>query len=424
MAEFKDREHYIPLRQSDLLSLLCKDIGNDRAAVESLKELEKLLSATFHYEYFKLLNDLKDQYAPFDPDAVTKKIEPVSDGAERSQRVEALYEQFVYLMERANFKRLTLDEMKQLTKEVSDWGLNMYVDFSMFEKLEIFVRGDTTGTRHIRRWYSFWKQEEVHLPIYKRMVIFAKMKPHPNLPAQIDTNAVFLKVFKDIPKMDMEMLLPGASMGMPAFDRAKLGISIVGGGAWVLYSIFGKLPDFVEGFGFGFLVGLFGPLTALAGFGWRQWAGYQNSRTVFSLRLTQSLYYQTLGTNLSVLFHLLDEAEEQECREALLAYYYLWRRASPDGWTALHLDDYVELDLERLADLKVDFEIDDALAKLERLKLVTKTGDRYKAVPMEKALETLDYAWDNYFKYNLAGTQSADLDGSTRHAASISGASK
>ena len=50
--------------------------------------------------------------------------------------------------------------------------------------------------------------------------------------------------------------------------------------------------------------------------------------------------------------------------------------------------------------LKVDFEIDDALAKLEKLGIVKKRGDRYSAVDLEKALEMLDYRWDNYFKYS------------------------
>jgi hypothetical protein len=64
------------------------------------------------------------------------------------------------------------------------------------------------------------------------------------------------------------------------------------------------------------------------------------------------------------------------------------------------LDDYVELYLERYANLKVDFEIGDAIAKLERAKIVEKVGERYRAQPLEKALEMLDWTWDNYFKYN------------------------
>src|SRR5262249_48962313 len=73
--------------------------------------------------------------------------------------------------------------------------------------------------------------------------------------------------------------------------------------------------------------------------------------------------------------------------------------AGERGWTAADLDDYVEMDLERLANLKVDFEIGDAIDKLEKLRIVEKVGDRYRAHPLHKALEMLDYTWDNYFKY-------------------------
>ena len=78
----------------------------------------------------------------------------------------------------------------------------------------------------------------------------------------------------------------------------------------------------------------------------------------------------------------------------------MWRFPRAEGWTAANLDDYVEIELERLVNVKVDFEIEDALAKLERHKLVVKSDDHYKARPIAKALEMLDHTWDNYFKYN------------------------
>ena len=83
-----------------------------------------------------------------------------------------------------------------------------------------------------------------------------------------------------------------------------------------------------------------------------------------------------------------------------LAYYFLWRYAGEQGWLPAALDDYIELELERVAKLKVDFEIGDALDKLEKLRIVEKVGDRYRAQPLGKALEMLDYLWDNYFQYN------------------------
>jgi len=60
------------------------------------------------------------------------------------------------------------------------------------------------------------------------------------------------------------------------------------------------------------------------------------------------------------------------------------------------------MELEGKLNLKVDFEVDDALAKLEKLEIVTRQGDKYRAVGLDAALERLDYRWDHYFEYNQA----------------------
>src|SRR5205823_3825500 len=96
------------------------------------------------------------------------------------------------------------------------------------------------------------------------------------------------------------------------------------------------------------------------------------------------------------IYRLLDEAEEQETRETLLSYFYLWRYAGDRGWTAAELDDYVELDLEKRLNLEIDFEIGDALVKLERAGIAEVVGDRYRAVPLEQAQQRLDALWDEY----------------------------
>ena len=106
---------------------------------------------------------------------------------------------------------------------------------------------------------------------------------------------------------------------------------------------------------------------AVGGYGYKSYHSYQVKKQDYSLKLTKSLYYKSLDNNTGVLMRLLDEAEEQECRETILAYFCLWKFAPPEGWTAEQLDDYIELYLEGNANLKVDFEIGDALAKLERL---------------------------------------------------------
>ncbi len=397
MAEYQDREHYIPLRKRDLLELLCRDRGFSPGDASKLRKLAEMLSATFHYEYNRHLEELKDAYAPFDPDATTKVVFPIS-ADQRQELLGKLFEKLGFLMERANFKHLSEADLEKAEAEVSEWGLYMDVDTKIFDRMEIYARGDTVGTRYLRRWFRFWKLEEIRVPVYRRLVLFVKMKASKRLPKDLDTDDVFLKIFKEIPKSDMEMMLPGARTKMPTFERLKLGGSVLGGVGGLLYTLASEILNMTI-LSTQFLLG---PVVALLGVGYRQYAGYMNTQRIFSHRLTQSLYFQTLGNNLSTLFHLLDEAEEQEFREAILAYYYLWRFAGEKGWTAKDLDEYVEMDLERLANLKVDFEIGDAIAKLERLKLVSRVGDRFVAVPIDRALIGLDEAWDSYFQYHKA----------------------
>lgn len=395
MAEYKDREHYIPLRKNDLVALLARDKNLSREQRQQFRQFCTLVSAVFHFEYHQKLDELKDEYAPFDPDAVTKQLANLMP-EQRQEKLGQLFDRFTWLMERANFKRLDRQAVEAAMQEVSDWGLNMEVDFGVFERLELFARGDTLGTRTRRKWYKLFRKETARVPLYQRLVLILKLQKHKRLPKEVNTDAVFLKIFKDIPKADLEMLLPGARLQMPRLTRWKMGGSLLSGLGYIGYKIMSELYA-IAALG---VTAFWGPVVALLGYGYKQWYGYQTTKTAYSLQLTQSLYYQNLDNNAGVLFHLLDEAEEQECREAILAYYYLWRFATDQGWTAPDLDDYVEMDLERLASLKVDFEIEDALAKLERLKVVEKVGDRYRARPIEKALEVLDYTWDNYFKYN------------------------
>jgi hypothetical protein len=63
MAEYQDREHYIPLRKSDLTQLLCSDKDLPFQEREPFRQFCKLVSSVFHFEYLQQLEDLKDAYA-------------------------------------------------------------------------------------------------------------------------------------------------------------------------------------------------------------------------------------------------------------------------------------------------------------------------------------------------------------------------
>ena len=244
------------------------------------------------------------------------------------------------------------------------------------------------------------------VPVFRRLVLILKLRPSKRLGRSADTDHVYLKIFKDIPKLDLEMILPGARLQMPRAQKGKLGASLLGTIGYGIYKVWFDIVMAAKMAVGGALTfagqAALGPLVLLGGYGYKQYASYQITKQTYSKMLTESLYYQNLDNNSGVLTQLLDEAEEQECREAILAYFCLLEHAPPQGWTGPMLDDYVEMYLEGNANLKVDFEIGDALDKVERLGVVEKYGEFYKAVPLPTALEKLDYRWDNYFQYNKA----------------------
>ena len=130
------------------------------------------------------------------------------------------------------------------------------------------------------------------------------------------------------------------------------------------------------------------------GYGYKSFHGYQQTRQRYHLTLTQSLYFQNLDSNAGVLMRLFDEAEEQECRMAILAYWCLWRYAGPEGWTAADLDASVELYLDRYADLAISCRDKAALAQLTKLHLIESVGERFRALSPARAVETLQADWN------------------------------
>jgi hypothetical protein len=407
MAEYADREHYIPLRKSDLVALLGKDAKLAPGERDGLRRFCELVGAVWHFEYLKTLEHLKDEYAPFDPDRVTKELTPLP-AEQRPAKMDRLFDEFVQLMQRANFKRLSRKDIEAAVDGgASDWGINMYVDWDVFERLEVFSRGDVKSKRTKYHPVFFWKKEEKPVEVYQRLILLVKLRKHKRLPEGIDTDDVFLKMFKDIPKVDLEMVLPGTSLQMPWSQRYKLGGSLLGTLGYGVWQVGTQLWHGIQTL-LGMTVTaaasaasvLWGPFALLGGYAYKQYYSYAVTKQTYAKMLTESLYYQNLDNNAGVITQVLDEAEEQECRETMLAYFYLWKYAPAEGWTQEQLDDYVELELEGKHGLKVDFEVEDAVAKLEKLGIVTRSGDHLRAVPLERAMERLDYRWDNYFQYN------------------------
>jgi hypothetical protein len=150
---------------------------------------------------------------------------------------------------------------------------------------------------------------------------------------------------------------------MTMLDQGKIAFPIVSGlvvTAWKI--IKGALVVAAVG-----VYGLFAYLVLIlgtVGYGWRSFFGYKRTKEKYQLNLTQNLYYQKLDANLGAILRLSDEAEDQEYREALVAWFLLWRQAPHDGWLMEELDRSAEPLLQAELKRDVDFDVSDAVDKL------------------------------------------------------------
>jgi hypothetical protein len=395
MGDLNTCNHFIPLACSELIDLLCADPSFEGPESHLFRPLCNAITAAYHFEYHTRLLELKKAYTPFDPDKDTQSVRPLP-AAKRQHHLNRLLNDFVWLLERAHFTHLGREQIEPVLDSASAWGIRMDVDFSVFEHLAIFARGDTYQKRTRRVWWKGYKVEEAEVPIYRRLVLILKLRDHPRLQGPVNTEGVYLKAFKDIPKLDVMMLLPGARVHLSRFDRSKIGLPLLSGVALAAWNLLGDLVHYVQ-------EALLSPnamwaLTAGGiSYSYKSYYGYLQMRQRYHLTLTQSLYFQNLYSNAGVLARLLDEAEEQECCTTILAYYCLWRFAGAEGWTSADLEALMELYLDRYCDVPLLCRSGEPLGKLEKLHLAETVNGRFRAVPPERALKRIQAAWNDYF---------------------------
>lgn len=391
-------EHFIPIRKSDLVRLLQNDPLLELHEREAFAHFCKLLEATLHHQFHQHLDELKDAYAPFDPDAEPKPRE-VLTLEQREGHAQRLFHRFDELLQRANFRKLTSDELEYSLQTHNESGVEVRANLDIFDRLEIYVRGDVIGKKALRKWIRWGQPKEVEVCTYQRLVVMFRLKAGAQSNQPVDPSAIVLKLFKNIPKSDIEMLLPGTTVRMTLFDQGKIIVPTISGIVITLVKI-------LQGAAALALASINGAIAFLAlisgvfGYGLRSFYGYLNTRDRYHLNLTRSLYFQNLDGNAGVMHRLLDEAEEQEFREVVLAWWLL-RQNGFAAMTAEQLDRAAEEWLRTKLGLMVDFEVSDAIAKLQRMGLCRELpGEKFRAVDLEAALESLDRAWDSHFEFN------------------------
>lgn len=408
------REHFLPVRRVDLERMLLSEPGVSGEERSQLVAFFAILTATIHDEFHARLERLKDLYNPINPDRDTLSMpdEPAVDERAFIAELEAL-------LTRANYKRLPQEELNRALTEESVFEVKLHTQLSDFAELVIYHRGAATRNEVQRRWFG--RQKLISVDYFSRVALFTRFKNKEWFEARerrkqkipFKPGTALLKLFQNVPKADIEMLMPNAEVRLRMKDHLMLGIPAILGGigvllkfaatiavAWVIILAWmGMRESRPEDHAahVGALLGCGLALLGLLGFLWRQYNNVKNRRLRFMKELSDNLYYRNLDNNAGVLHRLVDEAEEEDAKEALLAYVFLLRAGGP--LSVESLDKHIEKWFQERLSVAVDFEVDDALEKLARYRLASVDGNQWTAVPMVEAKRVLDERWDNKFTY-------------------------
>ena len=405
------KENYIPFSKEILLEKQLEQSYTNETDANNFKRLFHILEHYFHYEGFGLNQQLKLNYAHFDPDRLPEERVLYAN----KSNLNTFHAIFKKVLERGNFEKID-EEVLQNAINASDLvGLNLHIDFEDYDGYYLYARGLTKTKEQVKRFF-FWKKE-VEIEYYDRVVIYLHYKDTTYFETKkidpeklhFDPNSIVLKIFKRVPKNDLETIFPNAEPKMSLKDKLLLWIPAIGGGVPILSTkVIPALMKLGAAYKGGNLLHLQGLKTTLMQSGialvvlglylFRQFKGYQNKKNNFQKMLTDSLYFKNLGNNGGVFHSLIDASEEEEMKETILAYSFLLQNKQPTS--ADELDQQIESWFKKEFNCELDFDVHDALSKLQHIGLAQVHNGQWIVLPMEKALQRVDEIWDGIFEYN------------------------
>lgn len=391
------REKFVPMQASDLVEFLAQHPALSAGDQANFRQLASLVLSLLHHLYRQRHEQLANAYAPLDPDRDTRLSQtPVP--THRDRLTDEVFSRLQDALHRANYRRLSQTDIQQAMRAASKWGIRMRVNFGTLQRLEVYARGSVIGKRERRHWINFFKIELLDVPLYQRLVVVFRTFEGHKSPEQFDARKVYLRMFKNVPQQDVDMMLPASGIQMSWFDHSRIVLPSMYALGMTLWRVLRNVLLLT-------LVGLFKTVALFfvvlfaIGFGIKSLFTYSvNTRRRYLLNMAQSLYYQSLDNNAGVMFRLLEDGEQQEACETVLAYFVAAVvLAGQDGRTLTEIQTHCEAILLEATGVSVAFDIDSASRDLVHLGILKMNQDFWIALPLQDAVKQLDATWDNWF---------------------------
>ena len=384
------RLRFIPFRRADVLQMCSAELAGRPESAAALASANEQIADYFQREFHDIKQQMKHAYGPLDPDADTRAVAEFRDKHAIDQ-LSYILEQF---LDRANYEKVSPEQLQRAFATASLFRLKLYVDLDEFEEALLYTRGASPQEEEVKSFFGL-RRRRVQFMNFERVVLFIRFRDDVDAQSTLggcQPGSTMLKLFQNVPGADVEMLFPNTRVGMRLIDKLMIGVPAIVSGSVVMTTKLGAtlvLLGSLAGYWLGVhaepveldraaVLVLLAGLGTILGYLWKQYSSFRNRKLRFTQALTENLYFKLLDNNAGVLFRILDEAEESECKESLLAYSFLLM--SPKPLSASELDAEIEQWFAARWDCCFDFDVSDALAKLELLGLAKNESGAWRPI--------------------------------------------
>ncbi|XP_058758920.1 uncharacterized protein LOC131647460 isoform X2 [Vicia villosa] len=213
---------------------------------------------------------------------------------------------------------------------------------------------------------SLLSKTTIQEPTFDRIIVVYRRASSNSKPDR----GIFVKHFRNIPMADMEIVLPEKkNPGLTPMDWVKfLGSAIVGLVA-VVSSLQAATAD---------LRVIGAVFSTVVGYCVKTYFTFQQNLATYQDMITQSMYEKQLDSGRGTLLHLCDDVIQQEVKEVVISFFILMKQGEA---TRQELDRRCEELLRKEFNESCNFDVDDAVHKLEKLGIVTRVGS-YRTISM------------------------------------------
>lgn len=364
----------------------------------NLKSLFVMFEAIWHHDSHNILKTMKEKYEMLNPDTIIDNKYP-------HDAVENFLELIDESLGDGNWEPISDQEFQDSLEGEDVLPISLNVRLNELAKLKMYKLGELHDEIEIKSFFGLIKKTK-RIELFSRVLTIIEFHDYKwfnesrkrmvHYPGN-EANGLHIRLFRDVPKLDLEVIFPNTSPNMRTIEKIKIFAPLIGGGVTIIM----KYGPLLIGAGVGStgvsLLG--GVLTGVGTYVMKTYMAFQKTKEKFRGQVAKDMYFKGMANNECVLTYINDLAEEQEVKEAIIAYVFILFEME-QKFTESSLDERIEKWLYDKFQVEIDFEVDDALVKLENMKLLSTFGaGELNVLSLTESLIRLDQYWDAIYDF-------------------------